>query len=146
MRSIVLAVFSGLAGAALTGCASLEPEPCTGDWVKWRTDAITRDFRQDYQSEIRDLARFSRQLENPSPLLLLQMSARLKDFESMATQFSQTVMPDLRSAVEQCGTPTRFAGAFSDLLAEQGVDKTVLAWVEDAALLMEENGIGDGGA
>lgn len=124
-------------GLSVASCATFEPEPCSGDWVKWRTDQVTRDFRSQYSGEFRDLASFSRQLENPSPLLVLQMTSRLKAFESMARDFSGTVMPELRSAVDQCGTPTKFAGAFSDLLREQGVEGQVLDWVTSTAALLE---------
>ena len=124
-------------GLALASCASLEPEVCSGDWVKWRTDQVTRDFRKQFSGEIRDLASFSRQLENPSPFVLLQMTARLRGFEGMAREFAGTVMPQLSSAIDQCGTPTKFVGAFSDLLREQGVDGQVLDWVEATAGLAE---------
>jgi len=139
MRSM-LYITGALVGAfALSGCASLEPEPCTSDWVKWRTDAVTRDFRSSYSGQIRDLAKFSRQIENPSPLVLLQMSSRLTEFRGMATDFSQSVMPELRSAIDQCGTPTKFVSAFSGMLADEGVDKGVLDWVESTAVLIENN-------
>lgn len=129
-----------LVGLGFAGCASLEPEPCSGDWVKWRTDEITRDFRQTFGSEIRSLADFSQKLDgSPSPLLLLQMATRLEDFQTMAKTFGDTVMPELRSAIGQCDGPVKFVGAFSDILAEQGVDGQVLNWVEDAAVLLENN-------
>lgn len=139
MRALLLLVFGGAGAAILAGCSTFAPEPCSSDWVKWRTDAITHDFRRDYGAEIRELAKFSRQLENPSPLILLQMSARLNDFQDMAQSFSQTVMPELRGAIDQCGTPTKFVSAFSGLLEEQGVDKTVLEWVNNSAALIERN-------
>ena len=139
MRFISYLALGVFGASVLTGCASLEPEACTTDWVKWQTNEITSDFRRDYGGEIRDLARFSKQLENPSPLVLLQMTSRLASFQDMATSFSDTVMPQLRGALDQCGTPTKFVGAFSGLLAEQGVDSTVLEWVESTALLIEQN-------
>lgn len=126
-----------LSAFGLAGCASLEPEPCTADWVKWRTDAITQDFRTEFGPEMDDLVRFSKQLEDPSPLLLLEMTARLSDFQDMADVFSETVMPELGAAIDQCGTPTEFVAVFSDMLREQGVDGTVLDWVEETATLME---------
>lgn len=136
MRSILTPIIVA-AGLGLSGCATLEPEPCSGDWVKWRTDQVTRDFRQQFGGEIRDLASFSKQLENPSPFTLLQMAGRLQGFETMARDFGSNVMPELRSAIDQCGTPTKFVGAFSDLLREQGVDGQVLDWVEATAVLAE---------
>lgn len=129
-------LFAALLG--VSACASLEPEPCTTDWVEWQTAQITSDFRRTYGPELRDLAAFSRQMEDPSPLVLLQMTSRLSDFQTMAESFAETVMPPLQSAVDQCGTPTRFVSAFGGLLEQQGVDGTVLGWVEEAAELMED--------
>ena len=134
--------FASLAALGMlvfSGCAALEPEPCTSDWVKWRTDQITSDFRSTYGGDIRELAKFSHQLENPSPLVLLQVTSRLNRFRDMAEDFSTAVMPELRSAIDQCGTPTKFVSAFSGLLAEQGVDQSVLDWVETTAVLIEDN-------
>jgi len=139
MRSMLYLALGVFSAGVLAGCASLEPEPCTSDWVKWQTNEITSDFRSDYGAQISDLAKFSRQLENPSPLLLLQMSARLTEFQDMATNFNDTVMPRLNSAIDQCGTPTKFVSAFSGMLEEQGVDASVLDWVEDTAIFIEKN-------
>jgi hypothetical protein len=134
-----MSVFGALGALVFSGCAALEPEPCTSDWVKWQTDKITHDFRNIYGADIRELAKFSRQLENPSPLVLLQVTSRLSRFRDMAEDFSTDVMPELRGAIDQCGTPTKFVSAFSGLLAEQGVDQSVLDWVETTAVLIEEN-------
>lgn len=132
--------FSGVLVCVLVpACAAIQPEPCTSDWVKWQTHEITRDFRDKYDQQIRDLARFSKRLEEPGPLTVMQIPARLTEFQDMAEDFSQTVLPDLRSAVDQCGTPTKFVSAFSGLLEEQGVDRSVLTWVEDTAVLIEKN-------
>lgn len=138
-----LASIAALGVCVFSACAALEPEPCTSNWVKWRTDQITTDFRRTYGGDIRDLAKFSRQLENPNPFMLLQVSSRLARFRMMAEDFSTGVMPELRSAVDQCGTPTKFVSAFSGLLAEQGVDQSVLDWVETTAVLIEANTPGE---
>ena len=77
MRKFLLSV-GALVSVGLVGCAALEPEPCSGDWVKWRTDQVTADFRQEFSGEMRDLAKFSRQLEDPNPFVLLQVAGRLQ--------------------------------------------------------------------
>lgn len=139
MRALTFPVCIMIVVLSLSGCASLEPDPCTGEWVKWRTQTITGDFRQAYDEEIRDLARFSRKLENPSPLILLEMGSKVNEFHVMAEDFAQSVMPELSSALEKCGTPIRFVSAFSDLLETQGIDRTVLDWVDAAAIMIERN-------
>jgi len=127
----------GLAALLLSGCATLEPEPCTSEWVEWKTSQITDQFSSKYRSELRDMQRFARKLENPSPLVLLEMSRRLEEFRTIATDFSSDVVPQLRSAVDQCGAPTEFVTAFSGFLQEQGMPDTVLTWIEEIAVTME---------
>ena len=83
------------------------------------------------------MRRFANRLENPSPLVLLEMSSRLEEFRTIATDFSSNIVPELRSAVDQCGTPTKFATAFSGFLEDQGMPDTVLSWIEEIATTME---------
>lgn len=136
-----LALFA-LGALLLSGCASLEPEPCTPEWVQWKTDDITDGFVQEYRPELRELAAFSRGLEDPSPLLLLQMTTRLSDFQVMAEAFRDDIVPELKAAVDQCGSPTGFATAFTRILEEQGVSDTVLDWVEETAIMLERREAG----
>ena len=133
MRTSIIA----LAGLALSGCATLEPEPCTAEWIDWKTSQITDSFSSQYRSELRDMGRFARRLENPSPLVLLEMAGRLEEMRTMATDFSGEVMPQLRAAVDQCGTPTEFASAFSGFLQNQGMPESVTVWVQQIAETMD---------
>ena len=126
-----------VAALLLTGCATIEPEPCTSEWVEWRTSQITDSFSRQYRSELLDMRRFATRLENPSPLILLELTSRLEEFRTIATDFSGNVMPELRSAVDQCGTPTQFATAFSGFLEGQGMPETVLSWIDEIATTME---------
>jgi len=83
------------------------------------------------------MKRFAGKLEDPSPFILLELTSRLDEFQTIATDFSSTVVPELRSAVDQCGTPTKFATAFAGFLEEEGMTESVLSWVEDIATTME---------
>lgn len=121
----------------LTSCATLEPEPCTSEWVEWRTDQITSQFSRQYRSELLDMKRFAERLENPSPLVLLEMTSRLQEFRTIAADFSTNIVPELRSAVDQCGTPTQFATAFSGFLEDQGMPDSILTWIEEIAATMD---------
>lgn len=127
----------GLAALIVSGCASVQPDPCTTEWVQWRTDKITNQFSRQYRGELRDMRRFASKLENPSPLILIELPTRLEAFQSMATDFSDTVMPELRSAVDQCGLSSEFGSAFTGFLQDQGMPDAVLGWIEEIADTMD---------
>lgn len=131
------ALLFGVAAVMITGCATIEPEPCTSEWVEWRTSQITNSFSRQYRSELLDMRRFANRLENPSPLVLLELTSRLEEFRNIATDFSSNIVPELRSAVDQCGTPTQFATAFSGFLEDQGMPDTVLSWIQEITTTME---------
>ncbi len=126
-----------LATVAMSGCATLEPEPCTSEWVEWKTSQLTDSFSAQYRAELRDMRQFARKLENPSPFVLLEAAGYLEDFRTIATDFSGEIMPQLRGAIDQCGAPTEFAAAFSGFLQQQGMPASIVTWVEDIAATMD---------
>ena len=85
---------------------------------------------------MRDLRKFARKLENPSPLILMEMTGKLETFRLIATDFSEDVIPQLRGAVETCGAPTDFATAFSSFLQGQDMPESVLIWIDEIATMM----------
>lgn len=119
----------------LTACASLEPDPCTTEWVQWKTDQVLTPFARDNRGLISDLRDFSQSLENPSPFTMLRMAAKLQEFQDLATDFQTDIMPELEAAVDQCGSPAQFVPAFTSFLREQGVEEEMLVWVETLGTL-----------
>lgn len=119
----------------LTACASLEPEPCTAEWVQWKTDQVLTPFAQDNRGLINDLRDFSQNLEDPGPFTMLRMASKLQEFQDLATDFQTDIMPELEAAVDQCGSPAQFVPAFTNFLREQGVEEEMLVWVEAVGTL-----------
>ena len=116
--------------AALAACASLEPEPCSAEWVRWKTDQTLQPFAREHRGMIDALRDFSTGLEEPGPLTIMRIAARMEDFRRLAEDFQSDVMPELEAAVRQCGTSAEFVPAFADFLREEGVEEEMVGWIE----------------
>ena len=132
MRRLIAASFGLM---TLAACATLEPEPCTAEWVEWKTDRVLGSFARDHRGLISDLRDFSKNLEDPGPLTLLRMASKVEDFQALAEDFQGNIMPELETAVAQCGTPEKFIPAFTGFLRNEGVEDDMLVWVETLGAL-----------
>ena len=126
----------------LSACATLEPEPCTPEWVEFRTERILSGFASEHRSTLRRLRQLQDELEDPGPLFALKIANASADIGSMADAFAQTAVPEVRAAIAQCGAePARAGELMTQLLENQGVGDDVLAWVATLgtlSVLMEE--------
>jgi hypothetical protein len=118
--------------AALGACASMEPEPCTSEWVEWKTERVLTNFARSNYSEINRLRKFSQTLEggNVGPLTALKIPGMIEDFKELAEGFERKVRPELNLAVDQCSDPQKLIPAFTGFLRKEGVGEDVLEWVE----------------
>lgn len=121
-----------IAVIGLTACATMEPEPCTAEWVEWKTDRILSDFSSANSSEIRSLRKFANTLEDGSmgPMTAIRLPAMIEDFKDLAEDFETRTLPQLNAAVDQCGTPEKLVPAFTKFLRSEGVGEDVIEWVE----------------
>ena len=133
MKRLVMMASIGL--VALSACASMEPEPCSTEWVEWKTDRVLGSFARQNRGIVNDLRNFSTELKDPGPLTLFLMASRLDEFRALAEDFQQDVMPELQSAVEQCGTPEKFIPAFTGFLRDEGIDEEMLKWIDTLGTL-----------
>lgn len=121
-----------MALVGLTACATMEPEPCTAEWVEWKTDRILSDFSRANSNEIRSLRSFANTLENGDmrPMTALRLPSMIEDFKKLAEDFEQRTLPELNAAVDRCGTPQKLVPAFTTFLRKEGVGEDVIEWVE----------------
>lgn len=115
----------------LSACATTEPDPCSVEWVEWKTERIVKKFARQNFSELRRVKSFADKLQDGGmgPLQMMQLPQLMDEFTSMAKSFNKTVLPELNLAVETCGAPQQFVPAFKSFLADQGVEGEVLDWV-----------------
>lgn len=125
--------------AALSACTTV-PEPCTADWVEYKTEKVLKRFAVGHYGEVRRLKSFSNKLEggNIGPLTALKIPGMIEDFKGLATDFERVAMPELNAAIDQCGDPQTLIPAFTGFLRQEGVGEEVLEWVEFLGTFMIE--------
>lgn len=128
---------AALAATLLSGCASLEPEPCTPEWVDFKTEQITRPFVSKYRSEIRTLRDLSGDLDNPGPLTTMRLIGQADTIADMFEDFQDSAVPEIEAAVAQCDSPRMASQLLVSMLEREGVEGDVINWIEALGVLMD---------
>jgi hypothetical protein len=117
--------------AAITACATV-PDPCTPEWVEYKTEKVLTSFARSNYGEVHRLKNFADTLENGKmgPLTALKIPGMIDDFKKLAVSFEKKALPELNAAVELCGDPQTLIPAFTGFLRKEGVGEEVLEWVE----------------
>lgn len=125
-------IAAGLIGLAMLGACATTPEPCTPEWVEWKSEKILKRFAYANYGEVKRLRDFSEDLRSDDigPLTALQIPGMIKDFKALAEDFEADVLPALNDAVDQCGSVQALAPALTEFLRGEGVGEDVLEWVE----------------
>lgn len=93
---------AALAATVIAGCATT-PEPCTAEWVDWKTERIVGEFVADHAKEFKDAQAFSTMLagmggledpKNPS-LMFLTATGVL----TLALDFMKDVWPQAQDEI-----------------------------------------------
>ncbi len=124
-------LFISFALFGLSACASLEPDPCSPDWVEWKTSQILVTFTQSNVSDLDRLRQFSQRIGDGDigPLTALRMPEMIELFKDLALSFRDEALPQLNAAAAQCGSPKVWLPAFTEWLEREGLDTTILEWV-----------------
>jgi len=138
------AIAAGLVAMILGAACATTPEPCTSEWVHWKTERFVAKFVNDHQKEFRD-ARNSAALfagvggidtSGGIPTMILAAGGMI----SLASDFMTDLWPEVRDAVSECDTAPRATQLFASILREQGVDERAAKAVEDLGLLLDKRG------
>lgn len=123
---------AALFGLAMLSACATTPEPCTPEWVEWKSEKVLKRFAVSNYSTVSRLRDFSQTLneDEMSPLIALQIPGMIDDFKQLASRFEKTVLPELNAAVDQCGSVQELAPALTAFLRDEGVEDEVLEWVE----------------
>lgn len=116
----------------ILGACATSPEPCTPEWVEWKSEKVLKRFAVANYSEVRRLRNFSETLQGDDigPLVALQIPGMINDFKALAADFETIALPELNAAMDQCGGIQELAPALTSFLRDEGVGEDVLEWVE----------------
>lgn len=129
-----------LLAALAAGCATLEPEPCTTEWVQWKKDRILGEFAGRHRDTINALKDLRGELEAPGVFTALKLASLAGDIEPLVTDFRDRALPDVRAAIDQCGRQEKAFALLAEWLRSEGVDDRTLAWVQSLGALMDDAG------
>lgn len=123
------ALFAALAVTSFLGACATAPEPCTAEWVDYKTDRILKRFASENRSLVSDLRQLTRADGDIDPVQAILLAAKADDIRHFAETFQNQVVPDLRAAVAECRGDPNFVPAFTEFLRGEGVPEETLQWV-----------------
>lgn len=132
----IRSVLAAMTLAALGACAT-QPEPCTTEWVQYRTDRILGQFAMENRGLVNDLRRLTREDGKVDPVQSILLAAKAEDIQRFARSFETVVVPELNSAIQQCGRNENFVPAFTEFLRKEGVPDASLQWVGPILALVQ---------
>ena len=129
--------FASLGLATLAACASMEPEPCTAEWVDYKTEKVLNKFAKSNRGMIDDLRRLQGKDGEIDPFVAIQLASKTKQIQKFADTFQTIVVPELESALDRCGD-AELVPAFTEFLRGEGVGEETLQWVAPLIGLMQD--------
>jgi hypothetical protein len=120
---------ASLAVLTTLGACATAPEPCTTEWIDYRTEKVLKRFATQNRGLVSDLRRLTRQEGEIDAVQAILLAAKADDLRRFASSFETIIIPELESAVGQCGKDTKFVPAFTDFLRKEGVPEEALEWV-----------------
>ena len=135
-------LISGLLGACALGasaCASFEPDPCTPTWVEWKKDQILAEFTRSHRSELRTLHTISNSLEGgqTSVFQVAGIALAAPRLGQMAQDFVDLTVPEVTTALVQCGYTSGAVPLFAEMLRDDGFDEDTIAVVQEIGSIAE---------
>ncbi|MBA4338472.1 MAG: hypothetical protein C0421_06465 [Hyphomonas sp.] len=123
------ALCAALLVATSLGACATAPEPCTTEWIDYRTDKVLKRFAYENRGLVSDLRNLLRADGEVDPVQAILLAAKAEDLRDFATSFERIIIPELEAAVGQCGSKPEFIPAFTEFLRKEGVSEEALEWV-----------------
>ena len=113
----------------LAACATVEPEPCSAEWIDYKTDRTLRAFASENRGLINDFRKLSRAEGDVDPIVAMSLASKSKRIQRFADSFNEIVLPELESALQQCGRSEEFVPALTSFLQDEGVSDEAISWI-----------------
>jgi len=137
LKSRLAGLVAASVSLAAAGCASLQPEPCTPEWVDYQTEQVIGPFVREYRSEINTLRDLSGDLDNPGVLTAMRLIGQADTLADMFEDFRESAVPRIELALAQCSAPGEASDLMVAMLEREGVEADVIAWIEAVGVLVE---------
>ena len=131
MKSIAAAM---LALPVLASCATT-PQPCTSEWVDWKTERIIGEFVVDHRDQIGKLREIAPVMFGPegglqdiAPTSMLVLTAI--GALDLVLELGSDAWPQITDAVAECAAEPDAAYLFAGMLRDQGVDERAVQAIE----------------
>ena len=122
----------------LAACATVEPKPCTAEWIDYKTDKTLREFASQNRGLLNDFRKLSREDGEIDPFVAIALASKSDRIQTFADSFNRTVLPELEAALEQCGRQEEFLPALTSFLQKEGVDDEAIDWIIPFIAVMAE--------
>lgn len=133
-RLAALAVFA----LPLAACATRAPEPCTAEWIDYKTDRVMRSFASENRGMINTLRRLAKEEGDIDPFVAIELTAKSGQLKKFAESFNEIVLPELEAALDECGQTEEFLPAFASFLQKEGVSDEALEWIVPFVAVMRD--------
>lgn len=124
----------------IAACAT-QPKPCTAEWVDWKTDRFFDEFVGDHREDIGELRSLTANLNTEDKSLgnIAVLASAAGKAISLGSDFLNDTVPEINSAISQCGTTPKATQLFASLLRREGFDERSVKAVEDLGALLDRN-------
>lgn len=139
MRILLAAV----AVLGVSACASMEPKPCTPEWVEWKKERVFNEFAREHRQEIENMRKMVAAFvkdEGPDRgfnAATLQFAMSGLGVLRLIGDFAESAVPAVREGIEKCGSSPRTAQLFADMLRKEGFDPKAAEAIESLGLWMD---------
>jgi hypothetical protein len=125
----------------LFGCMTT-PEPCTAEWVDWKTERVIGRFVSDHRREIDSLRQVAPTMFGPeggleqiapSSMMVLTAIGAVQ----LTLDFVNDAWPEITDAVAECSAPPEASRLFASMLRREGIDERAVRAIENLGSLMD---------
>jgi hypothetical protein len=124
----------------LAACAT-QPEPCTAEWFDWKTQRFFDEFVGDHREDIVELRGLTANLNTEDRSLgnIAVLASAAGKAISLGSDFLNDTVPEINSAISQCGTTPKATQLFASLLRREGFDERSVKAVESLGALLDRD-------
>ena len=129
--SLSAAAAIGVSLIAVTGCASVNVDPCSRAGIQNRLAPELAQFARENRSDINEIKKAAAFIGGETRTGGMQIAFAARSLRNIADNFETDIVPELVDISLQCDADKHMKEVFIDYLRDEGVSGKVLDWVDD---------------